>query len=705
MWGFLWQPRLVPSSFSTEKPKVRKKKFTCKRDWNFKNVKFSINSKLKSQQEAGFMKRNVIYFGFFVILILVILCGVSFSDSSQKKTEGDKEKVTPEAYIKKDQPTAIYIKENPEPVLRIEDLPKEFPPHIQHPEGARFPDTEFNLASLSSDGQRIAFTCGGIHEWVGVYELESKTVHVITWLFDTHVKQILWSPNSKYFAYTFVPPRGDHIVAIAGFKERTGEPYFANHWSSLENYKVYDFKEPECILLENLEWSKDSKTVSFEIHKCKMENLKLIKIEDAPVDTIFLNAIEEDIIKAVNKKTSKNVVTYIGSVSLDSSLADLVPKKDMKMIELKENWLSVQVDSRAYHQMAVSENGRYRILKTSFPETAMEGLVEATFIDSDGQEVWKGTTGVSILVSNNGNNFAAMNPIGGPICFYDINSSPEPLNCIHQGSAHAFSENGEYFICAGKILTLLHADGSIIWKKDTGTQAYKKLAISADGSYIVMVSNMISGGQVPVITDKEPVKEKLKSKEELLIKKERKKKEVKKRPKIEVPSSPKVEQDTFSHENKEQTLAERKVYLSFLRKDGSLIEQFPVFYHIIRKLAVSGDGNYTAASIDSTLLFFRTDTGVLLWKYEFPGLYWLINSISISKNAEIIALGVISNSRKNVSQRYVYLIDTDGDEIGHILVQSNFPKNTTGAVVCFSEDYKYLMVGSPDRKYIYKLDY
>jgi hypothetical protein len=256
------------------------------------------------------MKKNIIYLGIFVVLLVVLILDISFVRAGRIETIGNEKKVTPEAYIKKDQLTAIYIEGNPEPVLRIEDLPKEFPPHIQHPEGARFPDNRFNLASLSADGQRIAFTCGYIHEWVGVCELESKKVHVITWLFDTHVKQILWSPNSQYFAYMFVPPRGDHVVAITSFKEKTGEPYLSNHWSSLDDSEVYDLKKPECILMENLEWSTDNKTISFEIHKCKIEDLKLIKIEDALVDTITVKAVGEGKAKERPKKEKEKKTKY-----------------------------------------------------------------------------------------------------------------------------------------------------------------------------------------------------------------------------------------------------------------------------------------------------------------------------------------------------------------------------------------------------------
>lgn len=241
------------------------------------------------------MKRIIIYLGIFVVFAVFLIFEISFIHAGRIVTIENEEKVAQEAYINKDQPTAIYIKGNPEPLLRIEDLPKEFPAHIQHPEGARFPDTRFNLAFLSPDAKRIAFSCGAVHNWVGVYELESKKVHVFTWLFDTHVKQILWSPNSKYFAYTYVPPRGDNIVSITGFRERTSEPYLTMRWSSIEDEHIYSGLEmPVCILIEHLDWSKDSKTMSFEIHKCKIEGLKLIKIEEAPVDTITIKVTKEE---------------------------------------------------------------------------------------------------------------------------------------------------------------------------------------------------------------------------------------------------------------------------------------------------------------------------------------------------------------------------------------------------------------------------
>ena len=285
------------------------------------------------------MKRNIIYFGFLIILVLVTLCVVSFSNSNQKKTEGVIEKVVPEAYIKKDQPTAIYIEGNPEPVLRIEDLPTEFPPHIQHPEGARFPDTKFNLASLSSDGQRIAFSCGVVHNWVGVYELKSKKVHVITWVFDTPIDQILWSPNSQFFVYTLCGSSGNCEVNIIGFKERTAEPYRTNSWHSGVGNPVSFY---------DLRWSENSEIVYFDmgkygIKKSDQEQVKSItlkltrakSIEDVlevqRAEQAFwkheLSEDEQKIIDLLNAdRTARKTDTFMVNLKLSKAIKDKAEK-------------------------------------------------------------------------------------------------------------------------------------------------------------------------------------------------------------------------------------------------------------------------------------------------------------------------------------------------------------------------------------------
>ncbi len=242
-----------------------------------------------------------------IIILLILFIYLAFSSGSAQicsnliVTEKVKEKVTPEAYIKKDEPTAIYIEGNPDPVLKIEDLPKQFPPHIQHPKGARFPDTRFNLVSLSPDAQRIAFSCGLVHNWVGLYELNSKKIDVITWLFDTPIDQILWSPNSKHFAFTFGAPSGACIVEIIGFKQKNKEPYRTNIWSS-------GIRNP--VLISDLRWSKDGESLQFETQKYEIKNLKIKIIEDEQAKTITLKAIEKETMKEAPKKEKVKKTKY-----------------------------------------------------------------------------------------------------------------------------------------------------------------------------------------------------------------------------------------------------------------------------------------------------------------------------------------------------------------------------------------------------------
>jgi len=221
------------------------------------------------------MKKKITFIASFVVVVLALIYVVSLTNTNEQATEADKQKAAPKALINKDRPTAIYIEGNPEPVLRIEDLPKEFPPHIQHPEGARLPDSKFIIAELSSDGQKIAFSCG-YHEWVGVCELSSKKIHVIDWFFDTHIDQILWSPNSQYFAFTYGSPSDECRVDIIGFREKTNESYYTNYWSSGVGNPV---------LISNLKWSTDVTTLQFDIRKFGMPN--------EPAKTITLKTVKE----------------------------------------------------------------------------------------------------------------------------------------------------------------------------------------------------------------------------------------------------------------------------------------------------------------------------------------------------------------------------------------------------------------------------
>jgi len=242
------------------------------------------------------MKKNLIYLICLILLALAVIYGVSQTNSNPPANEEVKKEATPTAYINKDKSIAIYLQGRSEPVLRIEDLPREFPPHIRHPEGARFPDTQFDLVSLSPDGQRIAFSCGLGHTWLGLFELTIRKLDVITWLFDTSIDQILWSPNSKYFTYTYWAPSGEYDVVIVGLREKTAEPYITNDWSSgIDN----------PVMISGLRWSNDGESVQFETQKYEIKELKRVKMENEPVNTVTLKVNKEEAVKKTPKKVKK----------------------------------------------------------------------------------------------------------------------------------------------------------------------------------------------------------------------------------------------------------------------------------------------------------------------------------------------------------------------------------------------------------------
>ncbi|OGC77559.1 MAG: hypothetical protein A2145_01085 [candidate division Zixibacteria bacterium RBG_16_40_9] len=230
------------------------------------------------------MKNKIFLVVGMLFIVLVLIYVVSLTNTNQTSTEGIKVKEAPKAYINKEKPTAIFIQGNPEPVLRIEDLPKEFPAHIEHLEGARFPDTRFGVAAISPNAQRIAFSCGAGHTWVGIFELSSKKVLVFTWLFETTIDQILWSPNSKYFTYTLYAPSGALVVGIVGLKERTAEPYLTNHWS---------LGIDKSVLITNLRWIDNGESLQFEIQRSEIRNNEIVKVENEPAKTITLKAVKE----------------------------------------------------------------------------------------------------------------------------------------------------------------------------------------------------------------------------------------------------------------------------------------------------------------------------------------------------------------------------------------------------------------------------
>ncbi len=232
------------------------------------------------------MKNKIIFVIGMLVIVLFLIYVVSLTNTNQTPTESVKSKQDSQAYINKDKPTAIYIEGNQKPVLTIEDLPKEFPPDVHHMEGATPRDGgRFYLASLSPDGQRIAFSCGGGHEWVGVFELSSKKLHFEGWFFDTHVDQILWSPNSKYLAFTIGAPISEYyVIYIVGFKEKSGEPHITNSWDSgMDN----------IVSVSNIRWIKDGESMQFEVQRYEIKNNEIVKMESESVQTITLKAVKE----------------------------------------------------------------------------------------------------------------------------------------------------------------------------------------------------------------------------------------------------------------------------------------------------------------------------------------------------------------------------------------------------------------------------
>jgi len=231
------------------------------------------------------MKNKIIFVVGMLVLVLVLIYVVSLTNTNQSSTEGVKVKEAPQAYINKEKPTAIYIEGNPEPVLRIEDLPKEFPSHIHHMQGATPRDGgRFYLASFSLDGQRIAFSCGGGHEWVGVFELASKKLSFITWLFDIHVDHVIWSSNSRYFAYTYTALNGEDVVNIVGWREKTAEPYISNHWRSGTDTPITPF---------DFSWTADGESLQFQIPNYEIIGKEKIKIDTLHSQLVTMNAVKQ----------------------------------------------------------------------------------------------------------------------------------------------------------------------------------------------------------------------------------------------------------------------------------------------------------------------------------------------------------------------------------------------------------------------------
>lgn len=417
----------------------------------------------------------------------------------------------------------------------------------------------------------------------------------------------------------------------------------------------------------------------------------------------------------IGKEEPKSIpkVKYLGSVSMKSSLIELVPEKDKQMIGLKERWLDSKANLGRYARLAVSENGKYKVVGTD-PDQKSEGVVKATFIDTNGAEIWNAVVGYVIYVSNNGRNISGANPLGDRVAFYDVRTSTEPVTTTKVDGKYTFSYNGEYFISAGSKLFLRRSDGTLIWSKDTGTEAYKMVAISADGSNIVMAS---SGEPEPTLTD---VAESQVEQEEFhrspgkLVGEELRETVAEERARLwhealEKQSAQGME-DVKSSQEASSPWWEKKVYLSFLRRDGTLTGQTSVKLRQAQNLVISDDGHCVALSCDSTLLFYETEIESLLWRKTFPTVYWWMKSMAVSWNGEIIALGVRPDRGDRYSPPHLYLLSKDGSEMGNFQLESSPSKESLpplhyewGPMVTFTEDEGHILVATYTTKYLFRI--
>jgi hypothetical protein len=394
-------------------------------------------------------------------------------------------------------------------------------------------------------------------------------------------------------------------------------------------------------------------------------------------------------------------VEYLGSVLLDSSLTSLVGEGDRQTIGLKEKWLDSEANLGRRWVLRVSENGRYKVVATASDQKS-EGVVKATFVDSNGAEIWSADVGYVIYISNNGRNIVAASPLGHWASFYDVRTSTEPLTTAQVDAKYTFSYDGDHFISAGSKLTLREADGTVIWEKGTGTEAYKKVAISADGSRIVMAS---SGEPEPSMTEvpegeeekpedsfppKSVVDERLDGLEPV---RERTAEEAKDKP----------------SEKAGPHWSEKKVYLSFLRGDGTLINQTTTRLRIAQNLAISLDGRHVALSCDSTLLFYETETGVLLWRRTYPTVYWWMKDMALSSDGSLIALGVRPDRGDRNSPPYLCLVSKDNSEIANFNLEELPPGKEPlpslhyhwGPILAFTDDDRYIIVATSTKKYLF----
>ena len=442
----------------------------------------------------------------------------------------------------------------------------------------------------------------------------------------------------------------------------------------------------------------------FYIPRAKFARLSVLLLSLSLISMLgpmLIRTSSGDELNTIQEKGNSTIkIDYLGSVPLESTLVGLVPEKDKQLVGFKEKWLYYEINPRVRPLMGVSENGKFEVLITFLPDERTGGAFKNIFLDSNGVAIWNTIAGDIAYVSNNGRNIIASSTEGEGRTFYDVRTSTEPIIRVESSDKFALSYNGEYYISAGSTLALRRADGSLIWEKNTGTglENFKAVAISGDGSYIVMAS---TDDPAPILTERAQTEEKQESSSEnpsrATTREERRKLMEEKR-------SPRIEEGKSKPAGKPQR-RQTKVYISFLRGDGTLITQMATSLRIAQELVISRDGKYTVFASDTTVQFYETETGTLLWQKTFPASNWWIASINLTQDGSLVAVGVRSNQSDHISPSYFYLFAKDGSEIGHFELDNSeyTPGFKWGPIACFADDDSYILVATTSSKFLFRL--
>lgn len=390
-----------------------------------------------------------------------------------------------------------------------------------------------------------------------------------------------------------------------------------------------------------------------------------------------------------------------------SPLSSSIPVNEREAImdKLKAGgWFSTTKKPSGEYEI-FSQNGKRKGLIKFLGDPKQEDFIELSLLDDKGSVAWKNTVGSKIRLSNNGQNFTADYGTGCLLSFYNIKKGSSPLFTTDECyDDYRFSEDGEYFLAAGRFLDLYTADGKLIWRKSTGTPAYKLLATTDDFSRIAVISNTgVFSDSTPNFKDVDWAKLK---EEKLQLEIDRKKfrEQIKLNEGRNWPFPDKrilAEKATGV-----EPAVPRKCFLTVLNGDGLVISQIELNYPLIEGIAfLPNEPNLILIDARINLLLIDGQTKSTTWKYpeDINHLYQITN-IDFSKDGEIISMGVISDANRKDSPRYVILLNKNGDLLQKIEIKDTY-KSQLGGPMAFFGEKEYLLVRSQNQMWVYKISY